>query len=260
MKILITFVVIAVALISAAIIAKLVDKFYEKRIVTDDASDISDNTRDLIRTRLAVIQFRKKELNKSKRPNIRSIFRRWSEKVRNRTKMRDGALQSKRPAGDPKAVVNEEHVIEEIEAGTTLRSPRSPIFSGGSSPVFSRKLSKDMADGRKPTKLQTVTPTEVNSVVAKGRPVSSKPHILSSSPVNIKILSTEQKQTIGVDQSNDKNDKSQPLDINKPPIPSSSPDNTKMLPTEQKQTINVAKKQTINVAQDDKSQPPDISL
>ena len=199
LKVLITFLALAAALISAAIIAKLVNMFFDKRATSDDASDISDNTRDLIRARLALIQIQKRRMSKPKGPNIRGILRRWYENVKIRKKTRDEVLNSKRPVGDTKIVV--EPGIELNENTATARSARSPIFEGGSSPVTKAKLQihSSTTNGRKPGSLQHTTavinnsaslqhaPVVVsNSVVTKGRPVSSKPHILTQpSPLHM---------------------------------------------------------------------------
>ena len=60
-KALITVGVLGGAIVVAVIVAKIVDYCYDHRIaISDDDSDISESTRDLIRMRLALTAFKKK--------------------------------------------------------------------------------------------------------------------------------------------------------------------------------------------------------
>ena len=79
--------VLASALIISLIIAKIVDHCYDRASIRDDASDISEHTRNLIRARLAVRNFRtlpKKESDDDKDKNLKhkKILRMWSAKAR----------------------------------------------------------------------------------------------------------------------------------------------------------------------------------
>lgn len=190
LKVGISFAVVVGAFIIAVVTAKLVNMCLTRRTIADDASDVSENTRNLIRTRLALIQLRKKDLEKSQIANIGVFFRRWSEKVKNRKKKRQKLPKT------AKLVLTVENITEVKENKTSPRSVRLPIFSGPQNDA--RKSVKDIANGRKPAKVENNSPAMGNpvpSISAMDRPISSSPHILSSSPVDTSVLSSENKQT-----------------------------------------------------------------
>ena len=233
LKVGISFAVLAAGLLIAAIVAKLVNIWFNRRrTVSDNGSDISENTRDLIQTRLVLIRMKQRDIDRINRPNIKSIFTRWSEKVKNRTKTKEKTPKSAEQVLTVEQVIE---VNENITSGkSSPRSPRLSIFSGAqngvrktskdipnrrnsakvqnisptrSNPVVGkdepisskphgvRKTSKDIPNSRNSTKVQNLSPTRSNSIVEKDTPVSSKPHVLSSSPVDASVLSSENKQT-----------------------------------------------------------------
>lgn len=90
-KALISLGVLVGAAIISGIIAKIVDICYDRASIRDDASDVSEHTRNLIRARLTVMKFRKKGNNDVKTPletetekkdNAVKVFRIWSAKSR----------------------------------------------------------------------------------------------------------------------------------------------------------------------------------
>ena len=229
---------------------------------SDDGSDISDNTRDLIRARLAVIQYKKRQLDKSKKPNIKAFFLQWSETVKKRKKL----IISKSTPQENNIVLNTENITEIKENGTIAKSPRLPIFSGGTSQNSPQKHLTDNFNARKPANQRTVHVASVTSnstiIVAKGRPVSSRPHILSSSSqTNTPALVIEQTHTnISAPPMDQKqtNTSAPPIEqpqTSEPATPFEQKQETTSATSEQKQTSKTAQLENITEI----ARPPDIS-
>ncbi|KAL4234072.1 hypothetical protein ACF0H5_005726 [Mactra antiquata] len=181
-KAVITLGVLAFVGVVAVITAKIVRVCMDDRYSDDSDSVMSENTRDLIRARLSVIQFKKKELKKEKRQKTLNAFKKWKEFVRVKKKVGASDICTK---GDD-CVVNIEKVngvngingikhngtignkstIDHKTENSNLGPTRLPSFTAKTQP----------STPRPPQNSQKLTPTsaEMSSPVARGRPVSSK--------------------------------------------------------------------------------------
>ncbi|KAK6184484.1 hypothetical protein SNE40_006952 [Patella caerulea] len=83
-KAFLTVVVLCGALIVSLIVAKIVDYCYDHSTLRDDASDISEHTRKIIRARLAVMKFSRKKKQMSDNQKAKHVIRIWSAKSKRR--------------------------------------------------------------------------------------------------------------------------------------------------------------------------------
>lgn len=258
LKVGISFAVLAGGLLIAAVIAKLVNMcLYRRHSVSDSKSQISDTTRDLIQTRLALIRMKQRDIEKtrsSKGPDIRRIFTQWSKKVKNKIKLKEKEKVPK----TAKLVVSVNHVKELSENKTNVNgitvSPRLSIFSGAQNGTS--KSSKDISSKRNSAKNQTSSPTRSNSVVEKDRQLNSMPHgARKTSNGNIpNIRHSANANNLSLTRSNSVVENSSPIRSN-PYIISSSPGDINVLSAGNKQTMEVMH---IEVP-DTEAHPPDIS-
>ncbi|KAL8559416.1 hypothetical protein ACOMHN_045213 [Nucella lapillus] len=87
-KALITVGVLGGCILVAIVVAKIVDYCYDHHVaISDDASDISEHTRDLIRSRLAVTAFRSKRKAPGDGAPVPDIIRIWSAKAKESRKI-----------------------------------------------------------------------------------------------------------------------------------------------------------------------------
>ena len=235
LKVGISFAVLAGGLLIATLIAKLVNMCMSRRdgSVSDSKGQISDTTRDLIQTRLALIRMRQRDIEKnksSKGPDIKGIFTQWKEKVLNKMKTKE---KEKLPK-NAKLVVGMDQVNENTDNKVSLQSnsvsPRLSIFEGAQNSVR-----KDIINGRISPKKRSLSPTKSNNSVAKEgqsnsepnsaikspngyipnnlSPLRTSPRLSSSSPVDVNIISVGNSPTTLVTQFEEKDKESQPLDI-----------------------------------------------
>lgn len=206
-KAVITLAVLAVIAILATITAKLV-QYCVKNKYSDDNDDISENTRDLIRARLSVIQFIKKDTKKPKKNKTVNIFRKWHEIVLRRKNDRVDALNFHRPEGVGKVVVSTaekgEIKVKETGKGETQskangvveQNDKTPLEYGTPrilrNPSFVQNISTENAtkqeSGAAPkssAEIARMLPPRIlpsnivkESPVPRGRPVSSKTRAL----------------------------------------------------------------------------------
>ncbi|KAK3085946.1 hypothetical protein FSP39_011158 [Pinctada imbricata] len=122
-KVAVTVLFIVGCAITAVVVAALANCCCEKKEIKDDISDISDNTKKLIKARLAIIQMqRRRELQKS----TLKIFRLWSKK-------------SKSPRASPNPSTsrsNEQSVVVDLEedndsGGSVANSSSKSTFLKG---------------------------------------------------------------------------------------------------------------------------------
>ncbi|XP_045191418.2 uncharacterized protein LOC123548314 [Mercenaria mercenaria] len=185
-KAVITLGVLAVVGILAVIIAKLV-KFCVKKHYTDiDENEIDENTRSLIRARLSVIQFKKREIKKARQERTLDVFTRWKELVKSRKKDRESTLKSQRPEENSQVVITidkvtakENGVLENggskiIENGSP-RIPRFPFFTQSKTAGGAIKPQLETSRNASSNKVNTL---KAESPVPRGRPVSSKQRTL----------------------------------------------------------------------------------
>ncbi|XP_033754879.1 uncharacterized protein LOC117337858 [Pecten maximus] len=78
-KLIATICIVIAAIIISVVVAKIADMCYDRHVLRDDASDISDHTKGLIRARLAIIQMKKKEKPKK---GTMGMLRIWSAKTK----------------------------------------------------------------------------------------------------------------------------------------------------------------------------------
>ncbi|XP_060063130.1 uncharacterized protein LOC132543631 [Ylistrum balloti] len=78
-KLIATVCIVIAAIIISVVVAKIADMCYDRHVLRDDASDISDHTKGLIRARLAIIQMKKKDRPKK---NSISMLQVWSAKAK----------------------------------------------------------------------------------------------------------------------------------------------------------------------------------
>lgn len=184
-KAVITLGVLAVVGILAFIIAKVVQYCVNKHYTDDDGHEIDENTRALIRARLSVVQFKKREIKKAQKDRAMNIFTKWKELVKNRKKDREEALKHQRPQGNGQVVitidktdaseVKENGVLEnekgKIQENGTPRIQRFPSFAQTKTAGEGVKPSLDPLRANALGKTNTVKP---DIPVPRGRPVSSK--------------------------------------------------------------------------------------
>lgn len=173
LKAVITCSVLAVAFILSIIIARLVDICYDRRTLADDASDISESTRQIIRARLSVIQFRKKEIKAANSTSAIDLIRKWVSVIQNKNESRQDVLDLNRPTGqsqksnDAKLNIIENGILNEHDRPKTARNP---FFSGAKissvSPRIITRESRPMS-----SKVKTVSASL--QPAQKGQPVSS---------------------------------------------------------------------------------------
>ncbi|OWF50147.1 uncharacterized protein LOC110450842 [Mizuhopecten yessoensis] len=101
-KLIATVCIIIAAIIISVVVAKIADMCYDRHVLRDDASDVSDHTKGLIRARLAIIQMKKKD--KSKKTS-RNLFRIWSAKTR-RANQQQGTNNSSNTQKERSVVIN----------------------------------------------------------------------------------------------------------------------------------------------------------
>lgn len=94
-KVVITVCIALFAVILAVVIAKLANVCHDKAVIEDDSSDISDNTKQIIKARLALILLQRKSRNGSMGQRF---FRLWSRKA-NDTLTRDSSFSSEKSSG-----------------------------------------------------------------------------------------------------------------------------------------------------------------
>lgn len=94
-KVVITVCIALFAVILAVVIAKLANVCHDKAAIEDDSSDISDNTKQIIKARLSLILLQRKSRNGSMGQRF---FRLWSRKA-NDTLTRDSSFSSEKSSG-----------------------------------------------------------------------------------------------------------------------------------------------------------------
>ena len=93
-KIVISVGAIGVAVIIGLIVSKIADYCYDRQSLKDDASDMSDHTRQLLKARITVLKFRsalvpKKKKKENPRQRAYRYARFWLQKTRARKRARD---------------------------------------------------------------------------------------------------------------------------------------------------------------------------
>ncbi|PVD20741.1 hypothetical protein C0Q70_18902 [Pomacea canaliculata] len=133
-KVLITVGVMVGAVAIAFIIAKIVDYCYDHTIATrDDASDISEHTRNLIRARLVVAQLQKK-VQKNEDNDLerhRKVLRVWSEKGKLSRKIADqrrSEEQKKETAKRHELMVNLDGAMDDSKLKASLEHAAASLL------------------------------------------------------------------------------------------------------------------------------------
>jgi hypothetical protein len=152
----------------------------------NEENEIDENTRDLIRARLSVIQFKKREIRKARKDKALGVFKKWREIAQHRKKDRDTALNSQRPEENADVVIN----IDKIDTNKTkengiIENGDSKINENGSPRRFPFFTQNKTANGGVKPQMDSLRVTSSNKVnlgqqelpVARGRPVSSKPRV-----------------------------------------------------------------------------------
>ena len=225
-KLIVTLGVLIAAFVLSLVIAKLVDICYDKRAIREDASDISDNTRNLIRARLSVIQFKKREKRKpeghsekkAKNSAVVEFFRRWTQKVRDQRKQtQESAIKAPAQPGDRSVVITidktdstlKESTVDTYNNNSASRSPRLPLFSGGKMPPGSPKpqssifTTRPISARKAPPPLPFANSVGRNSVISldRSRPVSGKSMNDKFRPVSSKPRDLPNVTRVDVDDS-----------------------------------------------------------
>ncbi|XP_069111994.1 uncharacterized protein [Argopecten irradians] len=135
-KLIATICIVLAAIIISVVVAKIADMCYDRHVLRDDASDISDHTKGLIRARLAIIQMKKKDKPKK---GTMGMIRIWSAKAK-------GTSQT--PA-----------------ANTNANKERSVVINVGEAPTPNKTL--DKASPRSEKKESTVQNSTVSAAAKK---------------------------------------------------------------------------------------------
>ena len=178
----ITLGVLAFVGIVAVVVAKLVQFCMKSHYSDNDENEIDENTRDLIRARLSVIQFKKREIKKARKDKTLSVFKKWREIAKNKKKDRDEALKAQRPeeSGDVVITIDKIDALK-IKGNGIIENGDSKISENGSPrrfPFFSKNKTpggsvKSHMDSLRVTSTNKVTGQQ-ELAVPRGRPVSSK--------------------------------------------------------------------------------------
>ncbi|XP_046585413.1 uncharacterized protein LOC124292374 [Haliotis rubra] len=133
-------VLVAVGVI-AYVVAKLVDYCYDRATLNDDASDISEHTRKLIRARIALSHFKKPKAKKKKKKkpmtlkqqkkNTTKFLKLWSTNAKRRGSQRltDNVINVEEANANDKLTVN--GTVKKSLAHVTFEDEVGPQTEGG---------------------------------------------------------------------------------------------------------------------------------
>lgn len=132
-KAIITLGVLIVAAGFSFLLAKLVQYCKKKRIICDDESDISENTRDIIRSRLSIMKFRRPRIKKI---NTVGYVSRWisSVKAKRSEQVENNMVSEKQPQnGIPM-------VVQSVKSNVVQNSKVSEVPTGNTKVVQNGKI------------------------------------------------------------------------------------------------------------------------
>ena len=188
-KAVITIAIIATAFVTSLLFARLCQYCRRKNLLPDDdESDISEHTRHVITSRLAVLQFKKSEMRKERRLAALRAFRKWLSKIR----------KKKKPTVDWENPENDSPTLEcAKENGGFVHGTSDAVIVGDGSatprmtrlPVFDKQPAK--AEVHR-TVLPQIVPNET-SPAPRGRPISSKARVLPTKTVTTAEINTKSK-------------------------------------------------------------------
>lgn len=132
-KAIITLGVLIVAAGFSFLLAKLVQYCKKKRIICDDESDISENTRDIIRSRLSIMKFRRPRINKI---NTVGYVSRWlsSVKAKRSEQVENNMVSEKQPQNGI------QQVVRSVKSNVVQNSKVSDVQTGNTRVVQNGKV------------------------------------------------------------------------------------------------------------------------
>ncbi|XP_076449277.1 uncharacterized protein LOC143285748 isoform X2 [Babylonia areolata] len=182
-KALITLAVLGGCILIALVVAKLVDYCYDHHVaINDDASDISEHTRNLIRSRLTVAAFRGKRKaqvdatatngGQEISAKQRKIIRIWSAKAKESRRI----AEQRRAQDQAKAMAARAELIIRVEEATGPAKQQTSQVSQASASLAFVSETSDKGAGPSTAKNSQETPTEAGSSRAK-TPQSARPEV-----------------------------------------------------------------------------------
>lgn len=164
-KVLITILIIVFAVVMAAVIAKVANVIYDRsRAVRDDNSDISDNTRNIIKTRLMLISLQRKSRNLGLG---QKFFRYWSRRANSSLSNGDSFDKGKN------AVIN----VEEAQRGNDVQGAEK---AAALNEALSLALHPETKPSTSKTKQSTVKNTPRRTPPLSKRESFAGPNVRSS--------------------------------------------------------------------------------
>lgn len=168
--------IMVIAAIISVILAKLFQYFRKNRIMfDDDKSDISEHTRDLIRTRLSIIRFRMNTRKASKQSKVLEFLRRWMATVQEKKLQREENTESDKVDAEvgTKNGCTKQNGVHNNESDSVVNGKSAQRISRLA--CFSRN--NVAGDGSKPVEITatelTTVDTNQNSVPKRDMPLSN---------------------------------------------------------------------------------------
>ncbi|XP_064641629.1 muscle M-line assembly protein unc-89-like [Lineus longissimus] len=165
-KAVISLAVLAVAVLIGFGIAKLADWCYEREAVRDDASDISENTKELLKAQLALMGFRKPKKTGAdgkvivSKERQREVFNTWAQKVRVHKKKRlEEEAKAAKAGGKAPATPTSKSTPASARKSPTKSSSKSAGAKGKEDKFHDALQQWEDVDEMVPTVMEPKSPT-----------------------------------------------------------------------------------------------------
>lgn len=167
-KVVITVCIALFAVILAVVIAKLANVCHDKAVIEDDSSDISDNTKQIIKARLSLILLQRKSRNGGMGQRF---FRLWSRKA-NDTLTRDSSFSSEKSSG---TVINvEEAGSIEVKNKSSTAKLNVLLSNKVAQEPDELKINSENVQSKKKKNIEKPTPSSSKNTLSSPKRTNSR--------------------------------------------------------------------------------------
>lgn len=167
-KVVITVCIALFAVILAVVIAKLANVCHDKAVIEDDSSDISDNTKQIIKARLSLILLQRKSRNGGMGQRF---FRLWSRKA-NDTLTRDSSFSCEKSSG---TVINvEEAGSIEVKNKSSTAKLNVLLSNKVAQEPDELKINSENVQSKKKKNIEKPTPSSSKNTLSSPKRTNSR--------------------------------------------------------------------------------------